>query len=105
VALTLVGASFDAGGPKLTLGFDRAIDVSGLVAGQLVVDDGTAGARFGGTGAGALVDPTTVEVDMGELAAMAFPDTRLLAGSGTGIVAADDGGTWGGAAGLLLPFP
>src|SRR5512138_2902947 len=38
-ALTLVGASYDGGGQMLTLAFDRAVDVAGVVVGAFVVND------------------------------------------------------------------
>lgn len=103
--LTLVFASFDAITAILRLGFDRPIDIGGLVANQLIVDDGDSGTRYGGIGAGTLFDPATVDVDLSELEAGSFPDTRLDAGAGSGIVAADDGGTWHGVTDRLLPFP
>ena len=103
--LTLVFASFDAGTLILRLGFDRAIDISGLSPGQLIVDDGPTSTEYGGQGAGVLTDPTSVEVEMAELASLGFPDTRLVATAGNGIVAVDDGGAWPGVFDLLLPFP
>ena len=105
--LTLVFASFDPGLLILRLGFDRAIDLSGLVPGQLFVNDHDTDTQYTGLGPGALIDPTTADIEMQFLQSTGFPDTRLVATSGSGIVAVDDGGTWPGTGGvdLLLPFP
>src|SRR5688572_23804949 len=66
VALTLVSAEliFDAGA-IVRLTFDRAIDVAGLDASQVTVDDadGTAFA-YVGAGAGTLDGPATVVVTL-----------------------------------------
>lgn len=105
VALTLVFASFDAGLAILRLGFDRPINISALAAGQLIVNDHDSDTQYGGQGAGVLIDPTTVDVEVFEIQAMGFPDTRLTTIGPTGIVAVDDGGTWPGVIDLLLPFP
>ena len=103
--LTLVFASFDPGLLILRLGFDRAINISGLNPGQLFVNDHDTDTQYTGLGPGALIDPSTADIEMQELQAMGFPDTRLVATSGNGIVAVDDGGTWPGVFDLLLPFP
>ena len=105
VALMLVSASFDAGLVILRLNFDRPINISGLSAGQLIVNDHDTDTQYGGQGAGMLIDPTTVDVEMTELQSMGFPDTRLTTIGPSGIVAVDDGGTWAGVVDLLLPFP
>jgi hypothetical protein len=104
-ALTLVFATFDPGLLILRLGFDRAINLSGLVPGQLFVNDHDTDTQYTGLGPGVLIDPTTADIEMQFLASMGFPDTRLVATSGNGIVAVDDGGTWPGVFDLLLPFP
>jgi hypothetical protein len=103
--LTLVSASFDVGLLILRLGFDRPIDISGLIAGPFVVNDHDTDTQYGGQGSGVLIDPTTLDVEMTEIQSMGFPDTRLFTTGPTGIVAADDGGTWAGVMDLLLPFP
>jgi hypothetical protein len=103
--LTLVFGSFDPGTLILRLGFHRAIDISALMPNQLFVNDHDTDTQYGGQGSGVLTDPTSVEVEMTELQALGFPDTRLTATSATGIVAVNDGGTWPGVLDLLLPFP
>src|SRR5688500_1238997 len=65
-ALTLVAAElvFDAGA-VVRLTFDRAIDVAGLDASQVTVDDADGSAfAYVGVGAGALAGPATVVVTL-----------------------------------------
>jgi hypothetical protein len=105
-ALVLVGAVYDASAPRVTLTFDRTIDVAALDGGQIIVVDGAiAGALFAAQGTATLIDPATVEIGLVDLTGWSGPGVRLNAGPGTGIVAASDGGTWAGVANLLLPFP
>src|SRR5690242_18740085 len=105
-ALVLVSAVYDSGIPKVTLTFDRAIDLAGFDGTAVVVDDeadtfnayqGTGGAfPIGANGVAIfLVDPTPPT----------GPGTTLTVTAGNGIVAVDDGGTWAGVVSLTLPFP
>src|SRR5688572_23304957 len=62
-ALVLVAASY--AGLEMTLAFDRAIDIAGLVGAQIVVDDAVeAGLRYAGTGAAVLVGPAAVVIEL-----------------------------------------
>ena len=107
VALTLVSAALEGEGDLvLRLTFDRAIDLDALDASQVSVNDG------GGTGlayAGADVDdtpePQAVVLTLAETGPAVPGTTTLSASSATGIVAADDGGTWAGVTALELPYP
>ena len=103
-ALTLASAIETEG--VLTLAFDRAIDIGALDGSQIIVDDGAiTGTQWQAVGAATLIDPATVEIGLVEVGPWAGPDMRLSATAGTGIVAADDGGTWAGVSDLELPFP
>jgi hypothetical protein len=87
------------------LRFDRAIDVAALDASQVTVDDEPgAGWAYAGTGVSSLPDPQSVIVALA-ITVPASGDTRLNATGATGIVAADDGGTWAGVVDLGLPYP
>ena len=106
--LVLVEAEFDSGGavPFVRLRFGRAIDIDAIDVEQVLVDDGaTAGLRYRGAGAAALVDAETVRVDLADYDLSFLPGVTLTASDQTGIVASDDGGTWAGVSGLGLPFP
>src|SRR5215203_3799939 len=87
VALTLVAASYDSD-TSVTLVFDRAVNIAGLDASQLQIDDhdGT-GFRYLGTGAGSLAGPETVVVALVNDGGAEDGPTRLNASATTGIVA------------------
>jgi hypothetical protein len=104
VALTLVAAQYqDSTWVRLT--FDRPIDIAGLDALAVLVDDGQFGAvLFEGSG-GTLLTPATVEIPLTIIDASSAAGVLLSAGTNTGIVAVDDGGTWAGVSNVELPFP
>ncbi len=105
-ALSLVAAVYDENGPSLTLTFDRAIDISALVAGAIVVHDGNiVGERFVGDGPGVLISPAVVRISLGSDGSWPGNETTFTATAGTGIVAVDDGGTWSGVTDVETPFP
>jgi hypothetical protein len=109
-ALTLIAAAFDAGAvPTATLDllFDRAIDIAGLDASQITVDDGPGSGSIwqGGGGGATLIDPQTVRLPMSEVGPSGSAATTLTATGTSGIVAEDDGGMWSGVTALELPFP
>jgi hypothetical protein len=108
VALTLVAAELTVDPENnafVRLSFDRAIDVGGLVASQITVDDEPgAGWAYAGTGVSSIPDPQSIIIAL-VITVPASGDTRLNATSATGIVAVDDGGTWAGASDLPLPYP
>ena len=104
-ALTLTAATYDPAGPTVTLSFDRAIDVAGLVASQVTVDDaGDTGFSYAGTAVASQPTPQSVVVALAPAGSPEGP-TVLNATASTGIVADDDGGTWAGVTDLELPFP
>ena len=104
-ALTLAGASFDAGTLVLRLTFNKAVDVTDIFPGNLQVDDAVSGTQYEGQGMVTQPSPSVVEVVMSEVQAQAYPDTRLRALAPTGIVAVADKEAWAGVSHLLLPFP
>jgi hypothetical protein len=106
--LTLVAASFQYVGPgaALTLVFDRAIDITSFVPAAITLQD-PSGSGFGfvGTGVVDTPDAQTVVVEMGSTGTAEGTLDVVNATGATGIVAVDDGGTWGGVSGLGLPYP
>jgi hypothetical protein len=108
-ALTLVAAELVPDGDLayVRLTFDRPIDVANLDAARVRVAEGPpgSGTLWEGAGAGTLVAPAAVRIDLAPFDPFAGPGTTLTAGPDTGIVADDDGGTWAGTAGTALPFP
>jgi len=106
VALTLVSATYDTDDFSVVLTFDRAVDASALVASAITLDDGVyAAGSFVGSGPATVINPTTIKVFLEEIGGPSVPDVELSATAATGIVAVDDGGTWPGVTGLVLPFP
>ena len=105
-ALVLAAAVYDKDAPFVDLAFDRAIDISALNSAVFVVDDDTfTGSRRVGFETPVLVAATTVRVPLNPIDGAMHPDIHLTTTGGTGIVAVDDGGTWGGVSGVFLPFP
>src|SRR5688572_13971603 len=89
--LTLVSAAYDVGG-SVTMTFDRAVDVGGIVPGAFVVHDGPTGFTYEGISvfdhSGAMVG-----VELTGIAEYEGPAVLLDVAAPNGIVAADDGGT------------
>jgi hypothetical protein len=106
VALTLVAAAIYPVGPRIRLQFDRAIEVGGRDGSQIIVDAGDITSLvYVATGPATLIDPATVEIELVETGPTEGIQMLLTATAATGIVAADDGGTWAGCTDLVLPFP
>jgi hypothetical protein len=100
-----VGEADRAGQPGLTLVFDRAINASAFVASQVVVSDGSINnAVYAGVVPATVEGPTRISVALAFLAAAPSAPVTLTATALTGLVAADDGGTWAGVSELGLPF-
>jgi hypothetical protein len=85
--------------------FDRAVDVALFDGTQVVVDDQPTANLFKGLGGAILAGPATVEVGLVVEDTTSGTEVLLDATALTGIVAVDDGGTWAGVSGLVLPFP
>jgi hypothetical protein len=106
VPLTLVSAAYDKDAPCVDLAFDRAIDIDAMDVTQVIVDDDVfTGSRLVGFETAVLINATTVRVPLNPIDGAMFPDIHLTVGLGNGIVAVDDGGTWGGVSALELPWP
>jgi hypothetical protein len=106
VALTLVGATYDHTVPALTLVFDRPINVDALNGSVIIVEDAQENFfRYDGQGGAELLGPATLKLTLIPIDDAAGTGVRLSASALSGIVAADDGGTWAGVTNLTLPFP
>lgn len=70
---------------------------------QLFVDDGGTGFRYRG-GEFLVVGTRQFHVEVSQLEAFAGTGVTLIAGSQTGIVAAEGGAAWPGVSGVGLPF-
>jgi hypothetical protein len=77
----------------------------GLVVGQYAVTDGPDGHSLVGFESPFLIGPNQVQVLMQITGSASGDEVLLSVGAGNGIVAVDDGGTWGGVIGLGVPFP
>jgi hypothetical protein len=108
-ALTLVAAEFVPDGDLayVQLTFDRPVGIAALDAAAVRVAEGPpgSGTLWAGAGAGTLVAPAVVRIDLSPFDPFAGPGTTLTATADTGIVADDDGGTWAGTTGTALPWP
>jgi hypothetical protein len=105
VGLTLVSAVYDNVALTLTLGFDRAIDISGYNPEVMELDDGTFNSESYLVGKEpGLVDAQTVQIDLEPLTSDSEPGVYLSAPDNTGIVAVDGSGEWAGVSELALPF-
>jgi hypothetical protein len=105
-ALTLVAATYDIETESVVLTFDRAVDATAYDPAQITVQDGLyAGGLFVGSGPASVVNPATIQVFLEQIGSPTVSDVELSATALTGIVATDDGGTWNGVTGLVLPFP
>jgi hypothetical protein len=107
-ALVLVAASYDEIEGLLLLTFDRAVSVDGFVGGAaIVVRDGAFNlTAYQAAADGASVEaPDQVLIVLTPTGAASGGDVEMTATAASGIVAVDDGGTWAGVTGLLLPFP
>lgn len=108
VAFALASASYDhaASPPTLTLGFNRAIDVSGFGGDSVAVADGVFNnLSYLALGDVTLINPMTMRVVLAEQFSFSGAGVRLSAFDSNGIVAVDDGSPWDGVSDLALPFP
>lgn len=104
-ALRLVAATYDSVSHIVQLTFDRAVSLTGADPAQFLVDESDTGNRYRGSGAPTLLAPAVVRVTLAPSGPVIVPQTVLIAGPDTHLAAVNDGGTWAGASGVVLPFP
>jgi hypothetical protein len=105
--LMLVSAVYnDDDDPMVTLVFNRPIDIAGLIATAIQVNDAQSRHQlFDAAGGTALLDPVTVRFTLEIIGASSGAGQQLTAEADNGIVAVGDGAAWAGATELALPFP
>jgi hypothetical protein len=105
--LTLVSATFDPSIGRVTLTFDRNIEFgTDWQADQSHLVDGvTTLSEYVGNSDGAGRTDAVFSMIMDVAGEAPEGQVLLSVGSGNGLVAADDGGTWAGCADLVLPWP
>jgi hypothetical protein len=103
-ALTLTAAAFATLPARVTLTFDRPVDIAGFVGNQITVRVGVTEILYQGNAA-TLVGPAAVRVTLAAIGPATGGGVKMTASAGTGIVAEDDGGTWDGVTDWGLPFP
>jgi hypothetical protein len=75
------------------------------VASAVIVNDGSiAPGICGGVGPAGILGPTQIAVSLERVGDAPFGPVTLTASALTGLVAADDGGTWAGVNDLGLPY-
>ena len=105
VALTLVAADWDSG-IWVQLTFNQAIDISGIVGGQITVSDPDAtGVKYEAVGPRTLITPQTVRIELLDVSPVGGEGVTLNVGAGNGIVAVAGGSAFAGVSNLTLPFP
>lgn len=104
VALTLVAASYSTAA-WVRLSFDRDINIAAIHVGAIIVSDANTGQTYVGSGVATRIATQTVQVPLAILTTSTGSGIKLTASGATGIVAVNDGGTWGGVSQLVLPFP
>jgi len=104
--LILEAAAFDNDTVTVTLTFDRAIDIAGIVVGgDIIVNDAAVTGNLYEAYGATLAAPNIVSVNLQVVGEPTGALTTLTASAATGIVAVDDGGTWAGTTNTELPFP
>ena len=103
-ALTLISATYDGGGPELTLVFDRPINIDAYDGSQIIVDAQVDHRVYDGTNGVSLIGPDTVLIGLNDAAGSSGTEVLLTVGAANGIVAVDDAQMWGGCTDLVLPF-
>jgi hypothetical protein len=103
VGLTLVQVAYSAG-MYAELTFDRAIDIGGFNPMSVGVSDPSTTNAYQGNGA-FLANDQTVHVDLQITGPSSSESVVMSVAGGNGIVAVDDGGTYGGVSDQVIPFP
>jgi hypothetical protein len=107
--LTLTAGVFDSAVPKVTLTFDRAIDISGFDGAAIFVNDvSETGLLYDGSGGAVLAGAEVVDVFLAEAGTPSGGGIRLTATAANGIVAAGSPGppgAWPGVTDFELSTP
>ena len=104
--MILESATYSKDAYTLTLTFDRAVALVGFDGTQITVNDDTQlSLSFDALDGATITTPQTVVITLVEVGPSGGPGQTFNATAETGIVAADDGGTWAGAVNQGLPFP
>jgi hypothetical protein len=99
-------AAFVAGDlAYVQLGFDRAVDPTGLQPSEIGVVCPSPNGNYVASGSVTIINPSTIRIMLTRTGSTSATETLLDATSDTGIVAADGGEPWAGAPGIELPFP
>ena len=103
----LVAAEFDVEFTGLVrLTFDRAIDISAIAGGQILVDDPvTTTTLYNCSASATLVSPEIVQMEVVAQEVSSGSVVSLTASPSNGIKSAGDGSAWAGVIDLELPFP
>jgi hypothetical protein len=105
-ALMLVSVDYDWGDEVVVLSFNQAIDISGLDATLITLDDPVHNHQFylcdGGTD---LLSDTSVQLALNSIGANRGSTLVMNAPAGNGIAAVSGGASWVGVTDLSLPFP
>ena len=101
-----MSAVYDSSVPRLILGFNQPVDLNGLDAPTITVDDAAElGVKYYAFNAPNMIDPATFWLELVADGAAVGAGTTLTASALNGIVSAGAGGAWAGVTGLALPFP
>jgi len=103
VALVLVEAVYTSG-LSVMLTFDRAINVAAFNGFQITLRDGLQETLYQ-AGTASTPSANVAVLTLEQSGTYFGAETTLTATASTGIVAANDGGTWAGVTNLQLPFP
>jgi hypothetical protein len=104
-ALTLVKATYSpTPSPVLTLVFDRAVNIEKFSGGSIELDDAANTGKLCVGGSATLSDPETLSIALQEVTTITGSGVHLTASRDSGIIAANDGGSWSGCTNLPIPF-
>ena len=103
--LALVSASFDPSPPRIILGFNQPVDLNGLDAPTITVNDpADTGLKYYAFNGPNMIDPATFWLELVEDGAAVGEGTTMTANSFNGIAPEGGGAAWAGVADLELPF-
>ena len=104
--LTLVSAVYDSSVPRVILGFNQPVDLNGLDAPTITVDDAAElNQRYYAFNGPNMIDPATFWLELVADGPATGTGTTLTASALNGIAPAGGGDAWAGVEDLELPFP